>query len=243
MTPVPLFPTPNRRADLRARVELASDHRRHPRRATRGRRSRSSSRIARTRRAFSAPRRRHRRRLPARAQLRRSRRLRSRAGRAPARARRRPGLPRRLHAADRRGRSSTRIRIASSTSIRRCCPHFPAWTRSARRSSTASASPAPPSTSSTATSTPGRSCCNRPCRCATKTRSRRCRRAFSIEEHRLYPDAIRRVLDGGWTVQGRRFVRAGRRTRVADWTEADSRRISRSRRSRCRGATRRCRRC
>jgi phosphoribosylglycinamide formyltransferase 1 len=27
------------------------------------------------------------------------------------------------------------------------------------------------------------------------------------EEHRLYPEAIRRLLDGGWAVQGRRFVR------------------------------------
>ncbi len=30
-----------------------------------------------------------------------------------------------------------------------------------------------------------------------------------IEEHRLYPAAIQRVLDGGWTVQGRRFVPRG----------------------------------
>jgi phosphoribosylglycinamide formyltransferase-1 len=28
-----------------------------------------------------------------------------------------------------------------------------------------------------------------------------------IEEHRLYPEAVRVVLDGGWTVEGRRFVR------------------------------------
>jgi phosphoribosylglycinamide formyltransferase 1 len=27
-----------------------------------------------------------------------------------------------------------------------------------------------------------------------------------IEEHKLYPDAIRTVLDGGWRVEGRRFV-------------------------------------
>jgi len=27
------------------------------------------------------------------------------------------------------------------------------------------------------------------------------------EEHRLYPEAVARVLDGGWTVAGRRFVR------------------------------------
>jgi phosphoribosylglycinamide formyltransferase-1 len=28
-----------------------------------------------------------------------------------------------------------------------------------------------------------------------------------VEEHRLYPEAIRIVLDGGWRVEGRRFVR------------------------------------
>jgi len=27
-----------------------------------------------------------------------------------------------------------------------------------------------------------------------------------VEEHRLYPDAVRLVLDGGWTIDGRRFV-------------------------------------
>lgn len=30
-----------------------------------------------------------------------------------------------------------------------------------------------------------------------------------IQEHRIYPDAVRIVLEGGWTVQGRRFVRSG----------------------------------
>jgi phosphoribosylglycinamide formyltransferase-1 len=28
------------------------------------------------------------------------------------------------------------------------------------------------------------------------------------EEHRIYPEAIRMVLDGGWSVQGRRFARS-----------------------------------
>ena len=28
------------------------------------------------------------------------------------------------------------------------------------------------------------------------------------EEHRIYPDAIRIVLDGGWRIEGRRFIRA-----------------------------------
>jgi len=29
-----------------------------------------------------------------------------------------------------------------------------------------------------------------------------------IEEHRIYPEAVRLVLDGGWSIQGRRFVRS-----------------------------------
>jgi phosphoribosylglycinamide formyltransferase 1 len=29
-----------------------------------------------------------------------------------------------------------------------------------------------------------------------------------VEEHRIFPEAIRMVLDGGWRVEGRRFVRA-----------------------------------
>ena len=28
------------------------------------------------------------------------------------------------------------------------------------------------------------------------------------EEHRAYPEAVRRMLDGGWRVEGRRFVDA-----------------------------------
>jgi phosphoribosylglycinamide formyltransferase 1 len=32
-----------------------------------------------------------------------------------------------------------------------------------------------------------------------------------IEEHRIYPEAIRRVLEDGWTVEGRRFVPARER--------------------------------
>lgn len=29
-----------------------------------------------------------------------------------------------------------------------------------------------------------------------------------VEEHRIYPEAIRTVLDGGWSIEGRRFIRA-----------------------------------
>lgn len=34
------------------------------------------------------------------------------------------------------------------------------------------------------------------------------------EEHRLYPAAIQRVLNGGWRVDGRRFVADGRRSEI-----------------------------
>ena len=30
-----------------------------------------------------------------------------------------------------------------------------------------------------------------------------------VEEHRIYPEAIQMILDGDWSVQGRRFVRGG----------------------------------
>jgi phosphoribosylglycinamide formyltransferase-1 len=30
-----------------------------------------------------------------------------------------------------------------------------------------------------------------------------------VEEHRAYPDAVQMVLDGGWRIEGRRFVRSG----------------------------------
>ena len=33
-----------------------------------------------------------------------------------------------------------------------------------------------------------------------------------VEEHKLYPRAIQMVLDAGWTIEGRRFVRDGLRT-------------------------------
>ena len=28
-----------------------------------------------------------------------------------------------------------------------------------------------------------------------------------IEEHRIYAEAVKTILDGGWTIEGRRFVR------------------------------------
>ncbi len=41
-----------------------------------------------------------------------------------------------------------------------------------------------------------------------------------VEEHRLYPEAIALVLDGGWSIDGRRLVAHG--GVVSGWTEQDS---------------------
>ena len=37
-----------------------------------------------------------------------------------------------------------------------------------------------------------------------------------IEEHRLYPEAVAAVLDGGWRVEGRRFLRGSASPRAGD---------------------------
>ena len=37
-----------------------------------------------------------------------------------------------------------------------------------------------------------------------------------VEEHRIYPEAIAAVLDGGWRVEGRRFVRGAARGCTSD---------------------------
>jgi phosphoribosylglycinamide formyltransferase-1 len=34
-----------------------------------------------------------------------------------------------------------------------------------------------------------------------------------VEEHRIYPEAIQRVLDGGWVLEGRRFLQTAAETR------------------------------
>ena len=43
-----------------------------------------------------------------------------------------------------------------------------------------------------------------------------------IEEHRLYPEAIRLVLDGEWSIEGRRFVRTTRAAGLEVRPQADS---------------------
>ena len=42
---------------------------------------------------------------------------------------------------------------------------------------------------------------------ATTTRRETLAARILVEEHRAYPEAVAVVLDGGWTVDGRRFVR------------------------------------
>ena len=41
-------------------------------------------------------------------------------------------------------------------------------------------------------------------------------RRILAEEHRLYPEAVRAVLDGGWHVDGRRFVRGAESPRAGN---------------------------
>jgi phosphoribosylglycinamide formyltransferase-1 len=42
-----------------------------------------------------------------------------------------------------------------------------------------------------------------------------------VEEHRIYPDAIQLVLDGGWTIDGRRWLRQPRAADSAATSRAD----------------------
>ena len=130
--------------------------------------------------------------------------------------------PRARAASCARGASGSSALPASCVwSARRCSRRFPnadpehpsvaaagvsrASMRSARRSSTASRSAARPCTWSPASSTAGRSCCRPPCRSATTTRPRRSSARILVEEHRIYPEAVRIVLAARWRVDGRRF--------------------------------------
>jgi len=40
-----------------------------------------------------------------------------------------------------------------------------------------------------------------------------------VEEHRIYPEAIKLVLEGGWSIAGRRFVRAPQRAPVVAYDD------------------------
>jgi len=44
-----------------------------------------------------------------------------------------------------------------------------------------------------------------------------------VEEHRLYPEAIRIVLAGGWSISGRRLVRGAEATSIAACDRNDRR--------------------
>ena len=127
----------DRRAHLGPRQQPPGAHRRDRRTALDARIAVVISNRAGRRRARARARRRHSETLVIdHRDLRVARRIRSRAGRSELRARqRRAGLPRRLHAPGRARRCSTRFPTRFSTSTRRCCRRFPASTRSVRRSS------------------------------------------------------------------------------------------------------------
>ena len=46
-----------------------------------------------------------------------------------------------------------------------------------------------------------------PCRSSDDDTAESLAARILIEEHRIYPEAVSRVLDGGWAIEGRRFVR------------------------------------
>ena len=48
----------------------------------------------------------------------------------------------------------------------------------------------------------------RPCRCVDDDTRDTLAARILVEEHRVYPEAVQLVLDGGWRVEGRRFVEA-----------------------------------
>ena len=52
----------------------------------------------------------------------------------------------------------------------------------------------------------GRSSCRPRSRCSTDDTVETLSARILVEEHRIYPEAIRLVLDGGWSIEGRRFV-------------------------------------
>ena len=84
----------------------------------------------------------------------------------------------------------------ASTSIPRCCPPSRACTPSGRPSSTAPGSRAPPCTSWTRAWTAAPSCCRRRCRCEPGDTEETLSARILVEEHRLYPEAIRLFAEG-----------------------------------------------
>ena len=105
-------------------------------------------------------------------------------------------------------RCSTPFRSESSTSTRRCCRRF----RSRSAASGARARRARHRRDGASRDVGARRRSDRPAGrgagAGRTTRSRRWSARILVEEHRLYPEAIRLVLAGGWVLQGRRFLPA-----------------------------------
>ena len=83
----------------------------------------------------------------------------------------------------------------------------------------------------------GRSCCRPRCRCWSDDTVETLSARILVEEHRLYPEAIRLVLEGGWTLR-RSPLRAARSVHDVRGREDDSttyRAIARGRRAAARG--------
>ena len=118
---------------------------------------------------------------------------RRRAACAPRRAR----LSCRVHAAPRRAAARRVSRTQSSTSTRRCCPRSRASTRSARRSSTASRSAGATVHLVTEELDGGPIVLQAAVPVRDDDTVETLSARILIEEHRIYPEAVRILLDGG----------------------------------------------
>ena len=122
-------------------------------------------------------------------------------------ARRRAGLPRRLHAAGRPAAARRVSRTASSTSTRRCCRRFPASTRSAgARARRARDRRDRPPRDAGARRRSDRAA-GRGARCCDDDTVETLAARILVEEHRLYPEAIAHRARRRLAIDGRRFVR------------------------------------
>ena len=98
--------------------------------------------------------------------------------------------------------SAPRFRTPFSTCIPRCYRRFRASTRSARRSNTASRSPAPPCTSSLPNSTPAPSCMQAAVPVVDADTVETLSARILDRGASPVPEAIRRVIEDHWRIEG-----------------------------------------